>query len=97
MIDDKLKFSEHISEKVNKANKIAGLIRRTFITLDEKMFKPLYTTLVRPHLEYANQVWHPHLMKDIETVENVQRRATKLYPVWQDCRMRRDLPSLSCM
>lgn len=100
MIDEKLHFSEHISEKINKANRIAGLIRRTFITLDEKMFKPLYTTLVRPHLEYANQVWNPHLMKDIKAIENVQRRATRLLPgmagLSYEERLRKlDLPSLS--
>ena len=77
IIDNKLKFSEHLSEKINKANKIVGLIRRTFVYLDSPMFKSLYTALVRPHLEYANQVWCPHLIKDIEAVENVQRRATK--------------------
>lgn len=80
VIDDKLKFSDHLAEKVNKANRIVGLIRRTFMHLEPAIIKPLYTALVRPHLEYANQVWCPHLVKDIEAVESVQRRATKLVP-----------------
>ncbi|XP_076068382.1 uncharacterized protein LOC143040829 [Oratosquilla oratoria] len=54
IIDDKLNFSSHLAEKINKAN--------------------------MPHLEYANPVWCPHLLKDLEAVENVQRRATKLLP-----------------
>ena len=78
IINDKLSCEDHLAEKVNKANKIVGIIRRTFITLDAAMFKLLFVALVRPHLEYANQVWCPYLVKDIEMVENVQRRATRM-------------------
>ena len=44
------------------------------------MFLTLYKSLIRPQLEYANQVWSPRLAKHITMIENVQRRATKLVP-----------------
>ena len=77
-IDYGLKFEEHISKKVQVANSIVGLIRRSFSFLNCETFKRLYTAFVRPHLEYAQSVWAPHLVKNVTTVENVQIRATKL-------------------
>ena len=77
-IDSELKFDEHVSKKVNKANSIVGLIRRSFAHLDGKLFKRLYTTFVRPHLEYAQSVWSPSSQKLVDMLENVQKRATKM-------------------
>ena len=78
IIDMELTFEEHIATKVKKANGIMGLIRRSFSFLDGETFKKLYTSFVRPHLEYANPVWSPHLRKHIRLLESVQERATKL-------------------
>ena len=78
IIDNKLSFDKHIAEKVNKANSVVGSIRRSFEYLDKDTFKKLYTALVRPRLEYANTVWNPYKKKDIITLENVQRRTTKM-------------------
>ena len=80
VIDNKLNFEKHIVEKVNKANSIMGVIRRTFEYMDDKIFKIRYTSLVRPHVEFADQVLGPHLVKHIVMLENVQKRATKLIP-----------------
>ena len=77
-IDHELKFEDHISKKVSKANSIVGLIRRSFAHLDGKLFKQLFTTFVRPHLEYAQAVWSPSSRKLVDMLENVQKRATKL-------------------
>lgn len=61
-IDQYISFKEHFAEKINKGSRMVGLIRRTFTALDEEMFKSLHVTLVRPHLEYAIQVWCPSNM-----------------------------------
>jgi len=57
--DNKLKFSGHVSHIVGKGSQLLGLIKRSFVHRDVDVFKTLYTVLVRPHLEYANVVWHP--------------------------------------
>ena len=80
IVDNKLNFEEHMNEKINKANSIMGLIRRTLTYPDEMIFLLLYKALVRPHLEYANMVWNPYKMKHVVALENVQRRATKQIP-----------------
>ena len=83
-MDVDLIFDKHISNKINKANGIVGLIRKSFIHLDEESFLRLYKALVRPHLEYANSVWAPRFKRQVEVIENVQRRATKLIPDFKD-------------
>ncbi len=64
LIDNKLKFSDHTTKSVSKANRNLGLIARTFTYLDKEMFLHLFKSLVRPHLEYATPVWSPLLKKD---------------------------------
>ena len=73
-----LNFGEHIKEKINKAFSVLGVIKRNFIHMDKSTFVLLYKDMVRPHLEYSNSVWCPFKELDIENIEKVQKRATKL-------------------
>ena len=79
-IDSKLTFQKHVSVQVNKAYRVLGLIKRTFTHKDKLSFIVLFTSLVRPLLEYGQVIWHPHFTGDEDKIERVQRRATKLIP-----------------
>ena len=80
IIDTKLSFHEHISKKTKTANGILAIIKKCFLIINAEILKTLYKTLVRPHLEYANQSWKPYLKKHILILESVRRRATRLVP-----------------
>ena len=79
-INNQLNFKKHLNEKVKKANCIILLIRNSFKYLDKSMFNLLYKSLVRPHLEYASEIWSPIYRVDIDCLERVQHRATRLVP-----------------
>jgi len=60
-----------------------GVIKRGFASLTLEILRTLYSTFVRPHLEYAQSVWSPRLRKHVNLLEGMQRRATRLV---QACR-----------
>ena len=98
-MDNELKFRSHIDRVSKKANGVLGLIRRSFEYIDTDMFKTLFTSLVRPHLEYGNIIWAPYYKKDIKVLDNIQRRGSKMVPELKDLgyeeRLKRlSLPSL---
>ena len=78
IVDSNLKFSEQCSIAVKNANSTLGIIRRHIKSRKKNIILKLYKTLVRPKLEYCVQAWCPYLKKDIEIIERVQHRATKL-------------------
>ena len=80
IFDPLLKFRQHISKMVSKANQRVGLIKRSFSRLNINSFKILYKSLVRPILEYCSVIWSPIFKTDALEIEKVQRRATKLVP-----------------
>ena len=79
LLTTNLSWSAHISTICTKAKKILGLIYRRFYgSANQTILKQLYLSLVRPHLEYACQIWDPHLVRDKKMLENVQKFGCKL-------------------
>ena len=79
VITHNLSWSEHIVSKVSPANQMLGLIKRTCGKRPiPKVFLNLYIHLVRPHQDYACEVWSPHHAYPVDILEGVQGRATKV-------------------
>ena len=76
-ISEDLQWSTHINNICKKANSTLGFLRRNLKNCPHECRKLAYTTLVRPILEYGSSVWDPHLQKDIDSLEKIQRQAAR--------------------
>ena len=79
-----MKVSEQCRIAASNGNQIIGMIHRHITYKEKSLIVPLYKAIVRPHLEYCIQAWSPYLRKDIDMLEKIQRRATKLIPGLRD-------------
>ena len=80
MVHKAMNGSRQVTEAVKKANRALAQLRRTISNKEIDTVIPIYKATVRPHLEYCIQAWAPYLKKDINALEQVQHRATKMIP-----------------
>ena len=73
-----MKVSEQCRIAASHGNHILGMIQRNTTYKEKGLIVPLYTAIVRPNLEYCIQAWRPYLRNEIDMLEKVQRRTTKL-------------------
>jgi len=78
IMDSSGKSTEQCIMAVKKANAVLGMIKRNINFKSKDVIVKLYKALVRPKLEYCIQAWCPYLKKDIDILERVQKRATKM-------------------
>ena len=78
LVDEKLYVNQQCSLAACKASYILGCVKRGVAGREREVIVPLYLALLRLHLEYCFQAWGPQYRKDMELLETVQRRATKM-------------------
>ena len=83
IVDNSAKFSGQCNAVIKNANSILGMIRRSITCKSKNIIVRLYKALVRPKLEYCVQAWRPFLRRDIDGLEQIQHRATKMI---EECR-----------
>ena len=74
-----LTWTDHITRICTKVRKLTGMLYRRFHHCDPQLMLRLYKGFIRPHFEYASQVWDLHFVKHIKLLEKSQKFAESMY------------------
>ena len=69
ILDQKLTFVDHLNEKIAKANKGIGVIKTLFNILPRKALLNIYTSFIRPHLDYCDIIYHKHTNDELSILD----------------------------
>ncbi|GAB0180925.1 hypothetical protein GRJ2_000557800 [Grus japonensis] len=72
--ENHMKFNKARSRPSQKLNRVLGCIKSSVTSRSREVILPLYSALMRPHLQYRIQLWGPQDKKDMEMLERGQRR-----------------------
>jgi len=78
LVDEKLNVTRQCALAAQKDNSVPGRIKRSVASRSREVILPLYSALVRPHLASCVQLWSPQQRKDMDLLDQVHRRATKM-------------------
>ena len=74
LVDKKLNMTRQCALAVQKANRTLGCLKSSVASRSRAVILPLYSALVRPHLQYCVRFWGPQHKKDMDLLKRVQSR-----------------------
>lgn len=78
ILSNDMTFTTHINKTCSKSSKTLGLLQRNLRHCPPKLKETAYKSMCRSTLEYASQIWDPHLKKEVEQIERIQRKAARM-------------------